>query len=372
MRPWISVACLAMFALASPSAAQEGATPSGVLREEAVPLLLERAVDGFIRPGYRNLLEAAGVLSSKTESLCVAPTGTALEEAHAAFDGVVKAWSAIEIVRVGPVIQGNRFERILFYPDRKGTGLRQVQALLAKPDETVTDWKNLKGKSVAMQGLGALEFVLYGTGFESLAAAPQGFRCRYGAAVARNIESIAMELVREWDAPGGVQDAWKHPGRDNPVFRDNREAVTAVLGILVHATEAIRDQRLRPFYKGAVDGKPDKGHPKLAIYWRSGNTLPSVHANFDGLKSLWDTAGMRDLLEPGFRSVAGSVDFVLKSLIAASGRVDLPVDKALADDDERGKLDFILLNTDDLLNRLNLEYGAAIGLSSGFSFADGD
>lgn len=372
MRPWIPLACLAMFALAGSAGAQEGAVPSGALREEAVPLLLQRAVDDFIRPGYRNLFEATTVLSAKTEDLCEAPAEAALDEAHAAFDMVVKAWSAIEIVRVGPVIEGNRFERILFYPDRKGTGLRQVQALLAKPDEEATDWENLKGKSVAMQGLGALEFVLYGTGWENLTEEPRGFRCRYGAAIAKNIESIAGELATEWDAPGAIQDAWKHPGRDNPVFRDNREAVTAVLGILVHATEAIKDQRLRPFYRGIVEGKPGKGHPKLAIYWRSGNTLPSIHANIEGLKTLWETAGMRTLLEPGFQSVAGSIDFILKSLLSTSVQIDLPVDQLLKDEAQRGKLDFVVLNIQDLLDRLNREYGGAIGLSSGFSFADGD
>lgn len=368
----ILFACLALFASAVPALAQEGATPSGVLREKAVPQLLERTVDGFIRPGYRTFHEAAQVLSRNTEALCEKPSQDTLGEAHSAFDAVVEAWSVIEIVRVGPVIEGNRFERILFYPDRKGTGLRQVQALLAKPDEAATDWKNLEGKSVAMQGLGALEFVLYGTGSESLTAAPQSFRCRYGAAIALNIESIAGELKDEWDTPGGVQDAWKHPGLENPVFRDNREAVTAVLGILVHATEAIKDQRLRPFYRGMVDGEPDKGRPKLAIYWRSGNTMPSIHANIEALETLWKTADMKVLLEPGFQSIAGSIDFVFKSLLSVSGKIDLPVDQVLKDDAERGKLDFVILNVQDLLDRLNLQYGAAIGLSSGFSFADGD
>jgi uncharacterized protein len=48
------------------------------------------------------------------------------------------------------VVEENRLERILFFPDRKGTGLKQVQATLAASDETATDVAALSGKSVAM------------------------------------------------------------------------------------------------------------------------------------------------------------------------------------------------------------------------------
>ncbi len=72
---------------------------------------------------------------------------------------------------------------MLFWPDRKGTGLKQVQAALASKDPTAADAAQLAGKSVAMQGLGALEFVLYGTGSEELATAGESYRCAYGAAI---------------------------------------------------------------------------------------------------------------------------------------------------------------------------------------------
>ncbi|MDO9417659.1 imelysin family protein [Pararhizobium sp.] len=376
MRLWLSISCgLALSAALLPLSgafAQEGAVPSGKLRTEAVPLVLQKTVDDFIRPGYRNLVSATQDLTVTTKALCKAPSEEKLGAVQSSFNGVVKAWSAIEVVRVGPVIEGNRFERFLFYPDRKGTGLRQVQTLLAKPDETATSAKTLNGKSVAMQGLGALEFVLYGTGREDVTAAPESFRCRYGAAIADNLASVASGLSAEWEKPDGIQQAWKKPGPDNPVFRDDKEAITGVLGILVHGTEAVKDQRLQAFYKGTVNGVPDKGRPKSAIYWRSGNTMASVITNIEALKTLWETAGMQTLLDPGFGSLAGSVDFVFKSVLRVSRQIDLPVDRALAGKDEHARLDFVLLNINDLLNRLNKDYGGAIGLGAGFSFADGD
>ena len=50
--------------------------------------------------------------------------------------------------------------------------------LPALKDAADTDAKNLPGKSVAVQGFGALEFALYGTGAETLLDQPESFRCR--------------------------------------------------------------------------------------------------------------------------------------------------------------------------------------------------
>jgi uncharacterized protein len=364
---------LLLLAVVAPAAAQEGAILSPrVLDEAALPGVMAKAVDDFIVPGYRDLSQATADLAEDSVVLCDKPSAAALEETRSSFSEVVRNWSTIEIVRLGPALEQNRFERFLFYPDRRGTGLKQVQAILTKRDESATQAESLKTKSVAVQGLGALEYVLYGTGAETLSGDDSRFRCRYGMAIAQNLTAIAGELLAAWEKPDGIQSAWKTPGPDNPLFRDNKEAATELLGVLVHSVEMIKDQRLRPFYSGAVNGKLDKGRPKLAIYWRSGNTMAAIAANLRGLQTLFNSAGMESLLPGDSRSIAGSVNFLLKALISMTERVEGPIDAVLADEKQRSRLDFIALNTADLLGRLNRDFGGAIGLGAGFSFADGD
>jgi len=335
---------------------------------EAVPEVMQKTVDGFIRPGYRHFLDNAEKLTVAMQALCAAPSAQAQDTAKAAFDEAVRAWSTIEIVRIGPVLDQNRFERILFYPDRKATGMKQVQGMLAKPDEKDTVVANLANKSVAMQGFGALEFVLSGSGAETLADASGNFRCRYGAAIAGNVQNVAADLVAAWDAPNGVADAWKHPGFDNPVYRDGKEAITALLGILVHGTETVRDQRIETFYKG--ENQPM--FPKQALFWRSGNTWDTVQGNLEGLKLLIAISDMGALLDPESRFVIGYLDTALDALIAKTGELNPDIEAAVASPEQRQKLDFMLTRTKDLIFRLNEEYGGSIGLGAGFSFADGD
>ena len=359
--------CAFSILVATQATAQESMALSGP-NDDKVPAVMARAVDDFIKPGYRRFVTEARELETSVGDLCKEPSDENLTVARTAFDDTVDAWSRIEILRIGPVIEDNRFERILFYPDRKSTGLKQVQAVLAKPDDSVTSVETLKGKSVAMQGLGAAEYVLFGTGSETLLSDSGQFRCRYAEAIAGNLARVGDELVDAWDDPEGIQAAWKMPGADNPVFRDNQEAAKALLGVLVHAAETVRDQRIEGFYKG-----PDKrALPKQAIYWRSGNSLRSVTANVEGIRALLEQSGLVELLPEDSRSVVSSIDFVTNAIIRVSNQTTADVSRAVEDPVEMARLDFLLFNTRDLILRLNNDLGGAMGLSAGFSFSDGD
>ena len=338
------------------------------MNHDAVPMVLEKAVDGFIRPGYHSLQDASGDMASAMAEFCATPDDATYGDATAAYDALVAAWSHIEIVRTGPVINNHRFERILFYPDRKSIGLKQVQAAIIEEDETATDPDYLPQKSVAMQGLLALEFVLFGTKYETMLDAPESYRCRYGAAIAENVDNIADELAAAWDAPDGVASAWKHPGSDNPLFRTNDEALTALLGVLVHGMETVRDYRIEYFYRGE-DGP---NFAKRAIYWRSENTWPSIEANLDGLQGLLNGSDMAELLDADVRSIVASINFLFSAVEGVVADMNPDIQHVLNDPEQLAKLDYLLINTKDLILRLNDNYGGAIGLGAGFSFSDGD
>ncbi|MGY5807176.1 imelysin family protein [Rhizobium sp. LEGMi198b] len=369
MRHWKPFAASLLLSLAALPASAQDATANGAgLNEAAVPVVLQKAVDDVIRPGYRAMHDSASKLTTAMKALCADPSAASLANAQSAFGDTIKSWSRIEIVQTGPIIEKNRFEHILFYPDRKGVGLKQVQALIAKADEHDTTVEAVAGKSVALMSLTALEYVLYGNGSSVLSTEKQGFRCRYGAAVAGNIENTAKDIADEWDDPNGVQKSWKFPGKTSNDFMDNKEAVTALLGILVHGAANIRDQRLETFYKG----DPAAARPKMAIYWRSGDTWASLSGNLEGLKTLWKKAGMANLLPADKRGIADKVDNLLKELTLTAPTVNPDIEAALGNDAERAKIDKLLNVSRDLTTAFSDDYGGAIGLSAGFSFADGD
>ncbi|MEC9343075.1 MAG: imelysin family protein, partial [Pseudomonadota bacterium] len=340
-----------------PAPAQE---PAGAGRMRAVMLV---AATEVIEPGYARFLEAARRSSVATDELCTAPGRRKLDAARAAFSATALAWARVENIRFGPVMSGNRLERVLFWPDRKSIGLRQVQALLATKDRTATDAGTLVGKSVAVQGLGALEFVLFGTGSTALAD-QDGFRCDYASAIARNLVAIAGELTRAWRDPNSALSAWlpgEGPGRET-------EMLNELVGALVHGLESIRDIRLRGF----LGDTPGQDRPRVALFRRSGNTVPMIAAGIDGLRALFVDSGMESLLPDSNRSIGESIRFEFAQLLDLASLLDRPVAELLADEQARQRLVLLDLVMDSLIDRIDGQYAPAAGLAAGFSFSDGD
>lgn len=355
------IASLALGLAALPQAANAGPKAEKVLAE---------AVDDVIRPGYHRFEAASGSLATAMNDLCKSPSDAARTAAETAFGETIKAWGGIEFLRSGPALEKNRFERVLYYPDRKGIALKQVQAILSKKDESATTAANLSGKSVGVQSLTALEFVLFGTGHEVLTTETAGHRCRYGAAIAESVHGIAGELAAAWDAPDGIAADWKKPGPDNPVFRTDDEAITELVGTMVHGLEMVREQRIEAFYSGADAEQAAK--PKLALFWRSQKTWEILTANLLGLSDLWKKAHMESMLKDDQRSIASSITFVLKAATREAAKISPDIAAAVASPDETAKMDFLLLNTKDAITRISDDYGSALGIGAGFSFSDGD
>lgn len=343
-------------------------TPALAIDEAVARQVMARAVDFYIRPAYADFHVKASALTEATAKLCEAPSEAELKVVGARFSETVESWGKVEIIREGPVLEQNRFERVLFYPDRKGIGLKQVQALIAKPDEAVTDPEALKDRSVAIQGLGAFEFIFFGAYPEGVVAEKNSFRCRYGLAIAENVESIAGELQSAWDDPKGVANDWKNPSKDSAVFRNGQEAMQALIGLHVHGIEMVRDQRFKPFYKG----RDQKLTPNAALFRRSGNTTLAIAADIEGLAELWRISDMGALLARDRRAVAGNVLFDYKATAAAIRKLPPPTAQALKDEKYLAKLDFVEFTLKDAIARVNNDVGAAVGLEAGFSFADGD
>ncbi|MDX8468860.1 imelysin family protein [Mesorhizobium sp. VK23B] len=330
--------------------------------------VIGRAIDGFVRPAYASLDDHATNLTKSMHRLCAEPSEQNLNAARADYSATVEAWSVAEIIAFGPIKEDNRLERMLYWPDRKSIGLRQVQATLAAKDPSATDPAQLAGKSVAMQGLGALEYVLFDDGAETLAGKDEPYRCAYGAAVAGNIEAIAGEVRDAWNRPDGFASLWANPGPKNPLYRDGTEAVTELVGVFINELEMIRDVRL----KGFLGAKPDADKPKQAIYWRSQNTAASLAGNLTGIDQLFLASKLGDALPADARWMAGSIHIQLSNGAATAKSVTGPIDKALADPALRDKLEHFALITSSLSTLIGTRMTAEFGLTAGFSSLDGD
>lgn len=355
---WLLVLVLAL--TVAPVVAQE----QNLTAEQVVSLAITEA----IRPGFAQYAEETASLKLNVGGLCDEPSEAGLETARGQFKSTVVAWSRIELYRLGPLMTENRYDKILFWPDRKGIALKQVQGILAEPDLDAADPTKLATKSVAVQGLGALEFLLFGTGAEQLATPEGDFRCHYALAISTLLSETAAKLSAEWDDPEGISKRLLAPSESDPDYRSFREVAEALTGVLAHGTEAIRDQRLLPFL-GRDDAAPK---PKSALFWRSGMTVPSIDANFEGLRALLEDSRIAEATTAENLWVGNSASFEFGNAERAGKVVTQPLEQALADPKQKKALDYMVIVTQSLDTILGENLAAALGLSVGFSSLDGD
>jgi predicted lipoprotein len=321
--------------------------------------VLRGAVTNVFRPAFNDLGSKAVTLQADMARLCAMPSAAALGTARHDFAAVALAHARIEFFRFGPMTENNRGERLLFWPDPKGIALRQVQAILAEKDESATKQASLLQKSVAVQGLGALEFVLWGTGADALTTAAGGFRCRYGHAVATAVKNVTGEIAEAWNADDGIAAHITSPGPDNTDFRTQREALTGLVASMAHTIEEIGETRLGPFM-GANGAEPN---PRLALYWRSGLTIPAVRANFAGAQALFGGSAIAGLA-PDW--MGDNIAYEFEQADQTAAKITAPVAQALKDPTQKAALDQLLVLTSSLQEFLTNIFPPALGLSVGF------
>lgn len=321
-----------------------------------------------IRPGYAGLAAASGALQGKVATLCQQPSAAALGEAKDAFDATVAAWSKVEILRFGPVIENHRYERLFFWPDPKSLGQRQLEDALAKHDATVSDPDALAGKSVALQGLPALEYLLYGEGADALAKADGAFRCGFAASVATNVDRIANQLTEGWRDGSAYAKAFLGPAPEDAYYHAPKEVTLDLFKAFATGIELVRDQKLgKPLGASAVDAKP-----KLAAFWRSGLSFKNAAGNLEGVRALFAQGGFAQVVASDSPGVENSILFDLDHAIAVLRGIQQPTAEAMTDEDLRAKLEALRVGLKSAGQTAGDIISRAAGLAFGFNAMDGD
>lgn len=330
--------------------------------------VIDRVITQVIRPGFDAFAKSAGTLATVTGDLCTAPDAAKFKATKAAFGDVIDSWSRVEFIRLGPLANANRLERVMFWPDRRSRGLAQVQEAIRTKDESVTDAQTLVGKSVALQGLPALDFILAGTGSEDIATGADPMRCLFAEAVARNVAGIATEFSTAWNDPEGFSKLWLEPQPLNPLFRDGDEQLSRLLHMMGDGVELIHVQRVAP----VIQESRKKMKPKAALFWRSGNYGRTLRGNIEGIENLFLAARLQDLAKPGDVRRLDGTAFSLNE--AKNAFADVPDDVAALKKDEAAydRLTYGDIVLSRLIDNFKDTIPVMFVLNSGFSSLDGD
>ncbi|MET1028611.1 MAG: imelysin family protein, partial [Dongiaceae bacterium] len=223
---------------------------------------------------------AAGALVKATEVFQQKPDQAGFESVRSAFGNLSDAWMAVQLLRFGPLSQSQRLDRISYWPERRSIIDKQLAAFVSAGDKSKLEAASFSNASVAVQGLAAMERLLY-DGEDPLHRYTDGsptaaYRAALILAIARNLEQIAKEARISW------QDlAPKLAKGDQGGFGATPEEATGQIyaGLLTNM-QIVGDQKI-----GLALGKgADLAKPKQAEQWRAGRSLHNIALNLKAVR----------------------------------------------------------------------------------------
>lgn len=369
--PFLAIAAtVAALSLTAPATAQENVVSP--LSDATYTAFALRALDHAIAPDMIALATATATLDVALTAFCAAPATADRAPVDAAFADVVTAWARIVPLQIEPLRTDARRERFFFWPDPRGIMLRQLQPLIAQRDPTAIDPASLAGKSAALQGVGALEFLLYGTGAEAILQPGEdgAFRCAYATAISANLDAIATALVTDTALDSAFRALVAAPGAANPLYRNANEATIDIVMSTVTATELADDQILTPM----IGATPEEARPRGAPLWRSNLTLAFVEAMLAVPADIFERADLVAALPAAqswvpeqLRGEAQNAARTLDAIALTAG-----VEAAATDPANRQRLVVANFIADNLEAIAGITLPAALGIDLGFNALDGD
>jgi len=315
-----------------------------------------------VTPAFKALAGETQKLAQAADDFAAQPSQDGFAAVRIAFESVSDTWMQAQFFRLGPLGAQQRSERFEYWPEKRPIIDKQLAALLTKADPDALAADRFAQASVAVQGLPALERLLYGdTARQVLSAGPeQKARIAVIQAIAHNLDNLAQELAA----------AWEKAESDPKLFaQEPNEATAQLYAGLMTGLQVVSDQKIA----GPRGQTVDKAKPKSAEQWRAGRSLKNIKLNLQALRdATTGPSGFASLLGADQAALKDEIAEAFEAALAAADAAPEPLDTAVTDREGRKKVGALLIAVNHLRDVLNQKVPPAIGISLGFNEMDGD
>ncbi len=347
----IRLICIVAALLAASGLAQAELGPEQKTR------LIGSLLTNHVIPRYAAFRDQAAILRDALKRTCQAGQPPGTDVVKSAFSATLAAWMQVQHIRFGPVMAKDRFYRVQFWPDKHGRGGKQLNRLLNGPPDAVPDKNRIARTSVALQGLPALERLIF-TSPDSNDRRRE-IACRLASAITHNLVQIADSTLADWQAYKPA---------------DAAIVIEALVRNLVEQLQIILDAKLaRPLGKSVKLARP-----KRAESWRSRNSLNNIRHNLQGMLELiggpdggdglrlatrpakegYDIAdAMVENLNYGIKSISGHPGSLAEDVTSPKGREYIT---------------FLIAHVGGLQELIVEHLAPQLGVNLGFNSQDGD
>ena len=344
------------------------AASAPVTAAPALPEMTARVIDTYVVPRFAELEASASKLAHNLRDVCEGKAGH-LSEARTDFKDTALAWAKVEFLRFGPMSVTGRPERFSYWPDPRGVVQRQLRALVGRRDATALDAEMLRDKSAAIQGLPALEALLWNAKQPVTDTDEEGrYRCALATAIAQNLANISQDLSAGWGSSGEARRRMLTPGPQNESYKTQAEPPAEFARALITGLQMVQDRQVAPLI--AAETTPDK-RPRLP-FAASGLSADYIAASLASLRALYMAMDLS-------ATVPKEKDWMPRWITTAFKRLAEDAPAAVREEPSGGKdpervrrLRFVRFHVEGIRKLVGRELAPLAGLMIGFNELDGD
>ena len=259
------------------------------IRESADYRLLQNLMVDVIQPAHQALAQAVQTLDKDIQTLCTDKTADTLHQARQSWQSAMTAWAAVSTINFGPLDEENLAWRFQFWPDTINLVHRKFKARV-NGDNPAIDSQSLAEASVAIQGLSAMEYLLYDPKPGNLDYyKSQSHMCPMLQGTSTNLRNNAEKLDSAWHKEFPTRWLSLTFLEEKPDYFHFQ--VEKVFSGMVMAIELIETKKL-----GVPLGIKDTGdtsgytNPWQLESWRSGTSLNQILATLTLSRKLYQSS----------------------------------------------------------------------------------
>ncbi len=351
-----------------------------VLSQPLWQTLNEAVVQAHIIPQHEIFEKTTHALEESAQKFCRDINLDTLANIREAYFSVNDAWMQLQHFHHGPIHKERRIYRIQLFPDKRNAVGKHLNKLLKSADRTRLTSENFVRLSTALQGLSALEHLLFSEDYPLNsfrdADTEQNFQCALVVAISQNLNVIAQRALREWQQDIPLYEQFFNV-KKYPIAQDDadpelraRTEVTAIIFYSYHTqiSHIINSKLKMPLGKSIEKSRP---------HWRemrySQRSLENIKINLTALETLYDLSyapyiqlkkdgdGTHQKIKRAYRNIQKHID-----------SFQMPLGQAVKDPTGRGQVEALINKLEGLYRETMTLMAKTLAVPLRFNGIDGD
>ena len=341
--------------------------------------LNDKVVQLHIIPGHKAFNDKALAFEKVVPQFCSNPSEQSLALLRERFREVNNAWMRIQHIKHGPIEENRRLYRIQLFPDKRNAVGKHLALQFKKMNFDKLTPKNFSRLSAALQGINALENLLYSprfTFFELESEEKRKFHCGLLSGISLNLSNISTRLLAEWTTDESLYAKFvnekKYPlkgSAEEQALTARTEITSRIFNGYYTQLQLILERKLLlPLGKSAERAKPHFSEAYL-----SQHSTQNIAINLQTLESLYELTYAPYLeMKTNGEAVHKKIKQAYADVHQQISLLQAPLSQAVGDENLRPAVELLVKKLENLFELTIGEMRETIVIPMRFNSLDGD